>query len=815
MKRTIATVILYLFFHSISFSQIVLNEVCTKNNTLIEDEFGETPDWIELYNNSNSDFNLEGYFLSDDIDELLKWEFPNKTIAAQSVLLVFASGNDLADIYCHTNFKLSNLGEKIFLSDANGNLVDEISIPNLNDDHSFGRLPDGNGAWTFFEIPTPQDLNTLGTNYDFAKSPTLNTQQYFYGNSTTIGLSCDDPNCSIRFTRDGTIPDLNSELYTEPISIDTTTCIRAVTFSSDFSPSTPTTRTIFINSEHTLPILSMTSEPHNLFDWEDGIFTLGPTGDSIFPHWGANFWKDIEVPMHIEYFIDDNLEAEYDVGAKVHGGKAARSKAMKAIRLVTDGDYPSEGMDYQFFKNKDIHHFTRLVVRNASGDFNYTHFRDAYLHRYFIDEGLDLDVLGHQPMAIYLNGMYWGVMNMREKIDRFYIANNNGYPRDSIDLLEEDLFVLEGSGDEYNSNFEFITTNDLNIESNFEIAKSYYDISNLADYYICQSFVNNTDFPNNNIKFWQPNNENGKWRHLLFDMDVAMGRFGWTVAHFDNFNWLLRDNPTNNRFVNIVKALLSNDEYRDYFITRYADLMNTVFREEILKAETERTVAEIEDEMERHFQVWEWPGFDVWSGRRLGGLFTFIEERPGYQREFVREYFELENSVQLKINTFPKGAGTIQVNTITPDELPWDGHYYNGVPVTLTIVPNNGFTFSHWESIHTFLDKDISQSISYNYEVDDEITAYFEAEYDGLNIAASPNPFQNEINIDFTLDQISTVDIKIYDSVGKLIHQFNNGKMNGGTHHIPLKINSLQNGFYIISIQTEYERESIKVFKAN
>jgi len=815
MKATFLFSIYFFFLPSLSYAQIVINEVCSKNSAVIEDEFGDTSDWIELFNAGNSAINLEGYYLSDKVDNLTKWQFPNKTIAPDSFLLIFASGEDVVDIFCHTNFKLSSTGETLILSDENEVEIDRIAIPPLQEDHSYGKLIDGNNELSFFEIPTPKASNSNGSNYEFAAVPTFVTQKHFYENTTTIEIApCMQPNCITRFTRDGNIPNENSEIYSAPINLDTTTCIRAVTFADDFYPSPTATQTYFINTHHSLPVMALASAPDNFWDWEEGIFQLGPNAEDTFPNLGANFWEDTQIPLHMEYYLNNNLEVEFDVSTRVHGGKAARTRPMKALRLLTDGEVPSTGLSYPFFYNKNINNFRRLVIRNASGDYNYTHCRDAYMQRYFIDEKLDLDVLAHQPMAVYINGVYWGVMNLREKIDRFYINENHGVDKDSIDLLEEDVIVIEGTADEYFSNYNFIVSNDLSIQSNFEIGASYFDISNLTDYFITQTYVNNTDFPNNNIKFWQPTTANGKWRYLFFDMDVSMGRHGWTKAKVDNFNPLL-ENPANNKFIYILLAFLKNKDFRNHFINRYADLMNTTFKVDKLIAETEKTEAEIDEEMKRHFEKWTWPGYDTWKNHRFAGLYDFIRDRPAFQREFVRQQFELPNEVNLTLRTYPHDAGEIKINTIIPDSLPWSGYYYNGVPVTLTIIPNNGFTFSHWESLYTILSKDASASITYNFEQDDAITAFFENEYDGLALNAFPNPIEENLQISFTLDQVSDINISLYNMTGQLLGSVNEGKRNGGLHTISLNISDLDlaKGIYLLTLETENFRETIKLFK--
>ena len=104
-----------------------------------------------------------------------------------------------------------------------------------------------------------------------------------------------------------------------------------------------------------------------------------------------------------------------------------------------------------------------------------------------------------------------------------------------------------------------------------------------------------------------------------------------------------------------------------------------------------------------------------------------------------------------------------------------------------------------------------NESINYNFEKNDEITAYFETEYKGLNLTASPNPFQNKIKLEFTLEKISTVQIHLYDSLGRLIQSFSRSTKNAGTQSTELEIRNLNRGIYIISLQTDDHTQSIKL----
>lgn len=129
-----------------------------KNDTYIVDDKGNFSDWIELYNNSQTDLNLEGYYLTDNFDTLTMWKIPASTIIpAKGYLLFWASGNNKGK---HTNFSLSATGEKIALVMPDGKtFVDTVKFPEQIADVSYGRPSDGAKTWIYFEEPSPNKAN--------------------------------------------------------------------------------------------------------------------------------------------------------------------------------------------------------------------------------------------------------------------------------------------------------------------------------------------------------------------------------------------------------------------------------------------------------------------------------------------------------------------------------------------------------------------------------------------------------------------------------------------------------------------------------
>src|SRR5690606_6744953 len=146
---------------SLNAQGVVINEVLASNNEVNVDEDGDANDWVELFNTSGVAVNLNGYGLSDDSGQPLKWVFPNVTIPANGYLLVWCSDKDRASAGdpLHTNWKISASGENIMLSDASGTAVSQVDVPQMSTDISWGRAPNGTGPFLYLPNVTPSAQN--------------------------------------------------------------------------------------------------------------------------------------------------------------------------------------------------------------------------------------------------------------------------------------------------------------------------------------------------------------------------------------------------------------------------------------------------------------------------------------------------------------------------------------------------------------------------------------------------------------------------------------------------------------------------------
>lgn len=794
-------------------AQLVLNEACSKNNGILLDESGDTPDWVELYNGTPNNIDLAGYFLSDDPAEPYKWTFPQLILQPDSFLIVFASNRDTVGGELHTSFKLSRGGEVVVLTDPNGFEVDRLDVPFLNADNSFGKWPDA-GSEFFFGAPTPNASNATVTAFNgYTPQPYVSMPSGFHDGPIAVSLSNVLPGAVIHYELAGDVPGQTSPLFNDPISIELTTNLRARAYADSLLPSDLVTNTYLIDAQSHLPVLIVSTPPENLWDSIVGIYVFGTEYDTVWPYFGANFWDDREIPVHVEFF-DKNGELGFkqDLGMKIHGWVSARLEPQRPFRLHARKQYGDADIDYPIFRDRPYDSYKRIIVRNSGGDFNQAMFRDGLHHKVAIQHGLHVDAQAYEPVIVYLNGEYWGIMNLRERVDKYFLESLHNVSSNDLDLLEQDTIADEGDLLAFQSMYQFIIDHDMGEAANFEQAGNLIDLKNVADYFIIETFVNNTDWPLANVKMWRPREVDGKWRFILVDVDATLNIDGWVTPATDNLGRILNDVAPFSSHVQILKSLLENQNYREYFVNRYADLMNTTFSVDGFMKEMLDVKDHIAAEIEGHSDVWGENSLYHWNNYHINGLvIPAIQERPAFARQYVNDNFQLNGQVELNINVFPENAATIRLNTLTlqEEDFPWSGVYYNGVPVELTVVPNPGFEFKFWRSLHT-VNRDADQYIKYNFEQDDDLVAYFAGESDGLQFTVYPNPTFGESKIHFYLDEIADVSVQVFDAVGKLVRESITQQFNAGINIEPLDLNGLSAGTYNIQLNTNSSVANIR-----
>ncbi len=602
----------------------------------------------------------------------------------------------------HTNFSISNGTEAIYLSNTNGQIVDSVESILLDVDVSYGRKPDGNSSWYLFTQPTPGEPNISEGFQQQVELPELSLPAGFYASTIVLSQLNYNIQNTTYYTDDGSEPNSDSQIFPTSLSIVETTVLKLKSFREGFIPSNTTTSTYFINEEKGLPIISVSMNPFDLWDYNNGFYVMGPNAETNFPHFKANFWQDWTKHGSFEYFdVNRQNNFKLDVDIKIFGGWS-RGHPQKSLSIfANDKNYP-EGMNYKLFPELDIQQFQSIVLRNSGNDWSSTMLRDGFMQS--LGANLNVDKLAYQPSVLYLNGEYWGIHNIREKINLNYLQSHYKVNKDSIDLLELNGDVLDGSSEDYQDMLLFLTNTNMSIESNYEKVNDYIDIQNFIDYNILQIYIANTDWPGNNIKFWKAKGIGNKWRWIIFDTDFGFGFLNSSNYNHNTLKFALETNgpewPNPPWSTFILRKLLQNPIFKKDFINRFADIMNTEFKSEVVKAKLGKMKDVIKDEIYAHIEKWGEFSYGEWENN-LMVLETFADLRISKLRSHIATQFSFSGTKVLVLDVSDDNAGKISINTITPAQYPWYGSYFMGNKIKLTAISNPGYVFTGWSGTIT------------------------------------------------------------------------------------------------------------------
>ncbi|MBE37333.1 MAG: hypothetical protein CMP50_01545 [Flavobacteriales bacterium] len=701
-----------------TFSGLMINEYSAANCNNDGGDCGDYEDWVEILNNTSEAIDLEGYYLSDKIDNLIKWQFPNSTIIAPGEhLIVYASGldPDLEVSSNNTSFKLTQTknNEYIILSNSDSEIIDYKKLTPHQLNHSVGRSFDASSDWSIFTNSTPGSINENQTAYEgYTALPYFSYEAGFYGDPIILNINCDFPNTEIYYTLDGSLPDENSIYYGytdasgtlitgDNISIDETTVVRAVGISqgSNSLNSFVESSTYFINESHTVMVLSIAGE--TVDDLLNGQGWMRPQGS-------------------FELFDSSGLLMDKAVGEFNEHGNDSWAYSQRGFDYITRDQY---GYNYaindKIFTTKDRESFQRLILKAGAND-NYpftggspAHIRDSYVHSLSQIGDLRMDERSHESCVLYVNGEYWGVYDVREKVDDldfldYYYDQGEGY----VDFLKTwgGTWIEFGDNttdDEWDNLVNFITNNDMTDPDNYNYVKGVYNTGSLIDYFILNSYVVCMDWLNWNTGWWRgkhPEGDKKKWRYILWDMDATFGHYinytgiPDTGSGADPCDPESLGDPGGQGHVPILNALLDNDEFMADYINRYADLSNTIFSCDFMINHLDSLIAIIEPEMSR--QIDRWGGsFSQWENN-VEELREFILERCS--DEFVEGMEECYDVEAMDITIIIEGEGEVEINSIdlVPENSPWTGTYYSGLPIQLSASTNDNGAFNfYWEVV--------------------------------------------------------------------------------------------------------------------
>ncbi|QQS30550.1 MAG: CotH kinase family protein [Sphingobacteriales bacterium] len=619
----------------------------------------------------------------------------------------------------HTNFKIGNNGEMVSLYSPEQTLISSLFV-NCNDlDISNGLLPDGSDNVVLFQNTTPAATNNLSAGFSsYLVAPVFSETSGIY--NSTFSVSITNPNSGdteIFFTTDGSEPTPSSTLYTGPIPVFYSIVLKARAFSASVLPSPVAVSSYLLGVSHTTPVLSVVTDYSNLY---------GPSG--IFENWQFDWQR----AAYAEYFdTTQQLIFSQRAGIQVDGGwGGSRYHAQHSFRVELDNAVLGDGpIDYPLIPNRPQRtKYSKFYLRNGSNQFLTLPYKDACQVELMAGQ-TNTYYSAWRPVTVYINGAYFGLYEMREKFDLEYFETLENADPDSTDILSLSawyngvLRAVEGSVDSFFTDYSAFNQLNPSDTTYWNQADQYFDLVWYTDYIIGTSWMGNADWPGNNIKIYRSNSTGFKWRYCLIDLELALAPNGWTDFYFDHIEYMLSQS-SGNPFINVWLKSMQNERYRNYFINRFADVMNTAYLPERLISIENSFFDQTVIEMQNEYARWGNPNNIVGQMNNFFQNHLIFQDqllqRTPYVRSHIETRFDLPNQVLVSLNCFPEGSGTIQISTITPDTYPWQGVYFNGVPVKIEAKPAEGFQFQHWEN---------------NGLITDTLIAVFRGELDAASIS--------------------------------------------------------------------------------
>ena len=659
---------------SLNKTGVWISEVQASNHAVETYNGAAKTDWIEIFNSGTSTVDLSDWGLSDDLGRGRKWQFPKGTAIAPGEYKVILCDKDTSKnspSQPHTSFKIGRLKqETITLTDPTGRVLDKMILPELKTDVSYGRTL-GIAGLFYYDTPTPSQANGMGFT-GYAEKPAFSVAPGQYTSAQYVEISIPE-GTQVYYTTDGSTPTQNSTAYNgERLELNFTTVIRARAFATGTTkPSDPITGTFFINAFHALPIVSIVTDPKNLWDEEWGMLTIGRNavkepGKLPFPNTVYRKVKDagVKYECSIELYDDEGnliLDQNGEVGLM---GDYSLDMPQKSFKFRSKSLYGSKTFNAKLFPDRDYTEYKGFVLRNSGNDSMFTRLQDGF-QQHLMDLCWDtLSVITnarvvHQawkPYAVYLNGRYWGHMNLRERTDKYMIAQFEGLTfdqADQIDLLQGNGSVKSGSNKAFKAMRKKIKEgNPAKNPEDLQYILDNVDVDNLFEYMAFEMFFGNSDI--GNTRYYRTNQEGSKWRWVLYDVDYGMysSSFNspWSYTKPKGMGQKAIDNT-------IFLKLLSVPEYKDRYLKIYGQIFQKLTTEFMIRT-LDEMVKIIEPEMQLHWARWgeendkmviaEVPttidgAYRYWE-KRVDRLRNTCKLRPARLWEFTQDSFNLTNA---------------------------------------------------------------------------------------------------------------------------------------------------------------------------
>lgn len=726
---------LSLFFATTVSAEITINEVmpCNISSYMDKESTFNYSGYTEFYNSGTSSVDLKGYKIVHEKRTSksvysLKWEWKiaeSVVVPAGGYKLIFFDEVEKAG---HSKYKLDSDGGKLYLYDASGKMVSQLTYPAMYTHISYG--PDG------YMEPSPKKKNTLAVSNISLRcvEPTFSgATPGVQSGSITLSIVSTTPNSTIRYTTDGTEPtEENGKTYKSALTIAENTVIRARAYADGYlSSSILTGSFLYLDDGHrecggkfTVPIVSLVVDEDYHFKSDSfGICVKGKNGAPIVSAsclgtGTANFMQDWDRPVNFEYIVNGKQVLTHEAEVGVMGG-CSRGYNVKSLKIKAGKKMGAgkEILDYPFFAEKSTNKYKSLHLRNGGNayDYQWVRCRDGYMQS--LAKAMNIDYQAYQPVAYFINGKYKGLMGLRERTSDDYVESNYGVDGDDIDMMKlTNSFGVEvtaGDADAYNALISFLQTADPSSSTYYSQAAQFMDMDEYIDYQIMEQFVVNTDWPGNNCKLWREK-DNGRFRWILFDTDFGLGLYGaygpnycdvamnsleWCTSTGSKINWANGTKQSDGEYeydneavwkTIMFRRLMQNDVFKQKFLNRNLIHLGTTFTADRVDNVWDSLVAVVKDEYCAA------GGGNLSSLSNAKSMVQFAKDRPNYMYKYLKSFYGLGSLINLDFSSNVSSAH-FMMNDELVNMSSFSGKYFAGKELKLEAIAPFGYRFSHWE----------------------------------------------------------------------------------------------------------------------
>jgi hypothetical protein len=689
------TTIFAIFFTIVLSAQLRINELMTNNVSAVWDDAYNYSMWVELYNNSSSATSQSFYYLTDNPDEPRKWQLPARTIPARGYSILWMERPSIAN---HAPFRLEPEGGILYLFSSTGAVIDYLMYPAQHRNVSYGRVTDGTNLWVFFEQSSPGASNNgKATASVKCPNPVVTIPGGMYNNSVMVRFETPASGDTIYYNTNGNEPTRTSSIAYTPgsaIPVMNNTVIRAKTFSAGKLSSDITTATYLIGQRNfNLPVVSLVTAPANLTDNTIGIYVAGTNG---IPGNGSseprNWNQDWDRPANFEYFDKNKvnrLNQELDI--TIAGGWS-RMNAQKSLHIKPKKKYGNNKLRFPLFDSRPNTEYKDLLLRNSGNDFGYSMMRDGMMQSLVMGR-MDLDQQAYEPTVLFVNGVYYGIINLRERSNSDLLYTSHGLKEDEVIILDQSQIPNHPL---YLELLNYTLNNDITRTEVYEEVKKRMDVDNYINYYITQIYTGNYDWPHNNIKMWKEVN-GGKWRWILYDTDFGFNLYDGNLHNFNSLTYALGENPNRSTqawATRLFSRLIINETFRNSFIDRFSIHLSSTFQPQRVNSIIDSLANRIRPEISFHKNRW---GSSRGFENDLSIMKSFSAVRSTNMLNFIRNRFLSGAGIQrLTLSSnHPQASYTFNNEFINDNAITLSS--FEGRNFTLKASNIKGYNFKHWE----------------------------------------------------------------------------------------------------------------------